>query len=351
MINSEFNIPSLAIEVPPVVKESGLDSVLEKWYSYPMELEDVPLVYPPPKKLPEVDAEKIIEKLSASRELCIYALDFCLGCGKGCHTCAYDAPPLIKRFSIESIKSLFENSLYGVLEDHKYARFDGLKPPGELRIGYAGDLFDHPQSMEILRLLFEKFKKFEILVNFRPQQRALFDELLELMRGQKNKHVIISLPYNRSSAVNQIFEKYAAERQDVFKKEGGNWISNIPGIRVYDVSKIPDSEREPRGRMLKAKDGWDTYSERYSDYGILLNPAGVWGYITLDPKISYTHRGYTKLSSPEHVLHFNEVPKHSILITERYCSAGRPRRIMSEPHISRGFYCDRHKNKALPRTR
>lgn len=303
--------PNTAIPPPEVydtLGEYGLsrDEVdAMGWYAHPRL---VPLSAEPgvgdPSSMASVDAQLLMEPLLDRPELTrtLRIMDVLNGCFNQCDTCCVDAPLPTSIFSYDSLARLFDDR-----------RFVRMLQGDSFRIGSVGDLLDHPQGVEIARMIGEVVKRAEIgrlkvFANYRSSKEGRFDDLFELVWGDPQLfRVVISLPLNRDDNVKRAFKEYLERRERLSIELIG--LGPDDSIDVHDVGRpfylimqgrmLPESIL--KGRVNKSA-LWYPGDKRHirAQRGFvktLLNPDALWLKIYSTPKESHTASVYTPVTA------------------------------------------------------
>jgi hypothetical protein len=209
-----------------------------------------------------VDAFAVVEPLLDKKVLegTLRTMDVLNGCLHQCDTCCVDAPLPTKMFSYESLERLFGDR-----------RFLRMLQPSSLRLGSVGDILNHPQGLEIIELAlrlhrwpdekmtFDGLHRVKVFTNYRPHHETQLDRLIELASANPERlRVTISLPLNRSDAINWAFEEYVRRRPQYFDiaslktwKDGMLFFFSLNPGPVENVS-VQDV-RHPRALFLQGR--------------------------------------------------------------------------------------------------
>jgi len=344
-IEDERRIPFDTAEPPPevirVIQEQGLSqNKIEGWVA-------VPAINPPLERISRrkietrgrVDAVQLLESLLNEPVLegTLRTIDVLNGCGHHCDTCLADAALPSKMFTVESLDRLFSDE-----------RFLNMLQFDSLRIGSSGDILDHPQASEIIKMMLEKttsidrknlskegkHHKIKIFTNYRPNLERQLDELIQMAQENPDRiRLTISLPFNRKDTVNKAFVEYAQEREGLIGKHNiddqGNFKGRISfgekaGLKNIGIQDV----RHPMvlfmtGRILSDEVNagrvpeWDKVEvdreTSFEDRGFsktYLNADALWLMVYATPYESHTGRVFTPLS-PDNVKAFSHLPYHS----------------------------------------
>jgi hypothetical protein len=295
------------------------------WYAHPKL--GAPREGPRASEMTVVDAQALLEPLIARRVLrrSLRTMDLLNGCARQCETCCADAPVPTKRFSSESLKGLFADR-----------RFLALLQRDSLRIGSVGDLLNHSQGIEILKMMLaattpRDVDRIKVYTNYLPQHEAQLDELIALSEKYAERlYLVVSLPLNRSDAINRAFEEYAGRRPRYFQpglqyRDGLHrfFQASLRNVAINDVRHM--SEILNTGRMLstaaRRKSLRDETAvvvpprvglqvEQRSVAKVFLNPDALWLKVYATMCESHTMHAYTPLS-PQTLSLLQYVPYHS----------------------------------------
>jgi len=363
----ERRIPVNTAEPPPevraIIEEQGLEpDKIEGWLA-------VPAIRPPLERLSrkelakgQVDAVELLEPLLGDPRLkgTLRTMDVLNGCTHQCDTCVLGAVLPSKMFSQASLEKLFEDE-----------RFIEMLQPDSLRFGSSGDILNHPEGVEIARMVLDKTRvldeqrmdregkhhQIKILTNYRPgkENERRLDELIGLAEQYPERfELVVSLPFNREDTINKAFVKYAQKRTQVFGEhdvdEDGNFLKTPreygdeiqdgwANVGINDVRHTQYLFVEGRGLSEKANAGrvpaWFhlTYEtdhkegifERRGRAKTYLNPDALWLTVYATPYESNTARVSTPLN-PDNIGALSHVPFHYDFPTPPNWPGGKGRR-------------------------
>ena len=272
------------------------------------------------------------------------------GCGNHCSTCLADSANLSKMVTLDSLARAFSNPC-----------FLAMLQPDSLRIGSSGDLIDHPQAVEILKIVLEatrgldqaqsgsesRHHQIKIYTGFRPNKAAQLDCILELAcQNPDRMRVKVSLPLNKKDTINTRFLEYARQRPHFFGREEPNPYSadypRFPGIerRGEDVINVIDVRHPmvllmmgrvmdeqwlaekvpPKNRVLAGVRELDfQYRGLAKTY---LNADGLWLMMYATTYESHTSRVFTPLTA-SNLEYLARVPYHPDFPTPPNWPGGR----------------------------
>ncbi len=327
-------------EVASLISRSGIPSdVIEGWLA-------VPAINPPFERIAlreiqqqgQVDAYELLRPLLCNRILdrTLRTIDVLNGCGHRCDTCLVDSALPSRMFSYDSLKRLFSDD-----------KFIQMLQPDSIRFGSSGDILDHPQGLDIIRMALEKTAtldakrqtesggkeryQIKVFTNYRPRTESQLDELIALAKQYPERiRLTISLPFNKNDAVNKKFTEYVRARPGIFKDSSqvgedglldiGVGSTQFRNVGVQDV-------RHPRllfmiGRVLskEANAGrvaeWDMVEgdreTSFRDRGLVktyLNADALWLMIYATPYESHTSRVFTPITT-QNISILSKLPYH-----------------------------------------
>ena len=339
-------------EVTTIMSRGGLPSdAIEGWLA-------VPSIMPPIERLPigeiqqkgQVDAYELLIPLLGNRILdgTLRTIDVLNGCGHRCDTCLADSALPSRMFSYDSLERLFSDD-----------RFLGMLQPDSIRFGSSGDILDHPQGVEIIKMALQKTLsldakrqtesagkerfKIKIFTNYRPKTESQLDELIALAEQYPERvRLTISLPFNKNDAVNRKFTGFVEARPGVFKDsytvgedgllETGYGSTHLRNVGVQDI-------RHPRllfmiGRVLSKEANASRVAEydmvegdretSFRDRGLVktyLNADALWLMIYATPYESHTSRVFTPIT-PQNIDVLSKLPYHHDFPTPPNWSGG-----------------------------
>lgn len=352
--------PESALNKPPTVPErkripvntaeppEEVTRVLEAQNLAPTAIEGwlaVPAINPPLDRMAfkeiqaqgTVDAYELLRPFLGNRVLdgTLRTFDVLNGCGHHCDTCLVDSALPSRMFSFESLKRLFDDE-----------RFITMLQPDSIRFGSSGDLLDHPQGVEIIETalsatqpLDDRLKaqggkeryQIKVFTNYRPKTEAQLERLIELARRYPERiRLTISLPFNRSDAVNKKFNDFVSKMSDVFGDRyeiGEDGLLDVglgsTTMRNVDIQDV----RHPRllfmvGRVLSKEANanrvpeWDMVEgdreTSFADRGLVktyLNPDALWLMVYTTPYESHTGRAFTPIT-PDNLDAISHIPYH-----------------------------------------
>lgn len=303
---------------------------IEGWYA-------VPTLNPPSKRFNletflqegQVDALELIAPLLGNKILTrsIRKIDLVTGCGRGCHTCLADSSLPSRYFSYQSLKQLFH-----------LKSFLNTLAKDRLRLGNTGDPSDHPQLVQIVKLILRQTRfldrqmkknshghkrhRVTVFTNYRPNNEVELNKLLDLaIKNQHRLTIVISLPLNKTDTVNDRFVEYVKTRHDIFfKPKGFDVEARYENVHIQDVrheTLIFTTGRRLSKPTLMAKEntGCIVESDRTLDYrhrGFVetyFNPDALWLMVYSTIHESHTVRSYTPLN-PTNLEVFSRLPYH-----------------------------------------
>lgn len=329
------------IEVSEVIKKSGLpQSAIEGWLA-------VPSITPPIKRLAmkeiqlngQVDAFELLSPLLGNKTLdgTLRTVDVLNGCGHQCDTCLADSALPSKMFSYDSLERLFSDD-----------RFAKMLQSDSIRFGSSGDILDHPQGVEIIKMALGKTAsldeerrtknegkdsyRIKVFTNYRPRTERQLDELVALAQQHPERiKLIISLPFNKNDAVNKKFTEYATARSDLLRDScqvgedglldvGHYGITPLRNIAIQDVRHTSLLFMVGRVLSKEANAGrvaeWDLVEDdggrSFSDRGLVktyLNADALWLMIYATPYESHTGRVFTPIT-PQNIDVLSKLPYH-----------------------------------------
>lgn len=255
-------------------------------------------------------------------------MDVLDGCDRQCDTCYIAAVVPHTMFSFESLQRLFNDP-----------RFTQMLQPDSLRFGSAGDLLDHPQALDIVKLALEttsvidkqrqekegKRHTIKVFNNFRQKDGTTLLKLLELAETEPRLQVVISLPLNRNPQALEQFRMFVTQNYDIFNNSGvlredDKVHSTRFGIHRNIITNVVSeaSNFHPLGRIIHSTfTGMSEYSSSmvkpgYHDRGsvkVFLNPNGLWLQMYTSSEESSTNKAF-KLFTPENYHHLSKLPYH-----------------------------------------
>ncbi|MDC0977660.1 hypothetical protein OAR19_00215 [bacterium] len=291
----------------------------------------------PVANLEKVDAFNLLQPLLGNKLLdgSLRVVDVLNGCRHHCDTCYADSIFPTKIFTLDSwVRLSSENRYIRMLQGNSY------------RKGSIGDVLNHPQGIEIIKVSLEtteeKHKQYplKIFTNYRKNMDSKIDSLIDMAIAYPERIILnISLPLNKNSVVNRQFVQYVMNRREIFRQDYSldnngliEYISetNFPNIFVHDVSrprpyykfKEDPSPLDMTGRRLVDElipasvdtsgsiMGNEEYLFAYRGLvKLYFNPDGLWLVVYTTAYESYTTKIFT-LVTPENVSLFSNLSFH-----------------------------------------
>lgn len=244
-------------------------------------------------------------------------MDVLNGCGRQCDTCLAASVLPSRMFSFSSLEKLFS--------DKKFIRM--LQP--SLRIGSSGDIQDHPDCADIVKMIVElaPIQTIKIVTNYRPNDEGKLDKLIKMAGKNKEKvQLCISLPFNKTDAVNERFDKYIKGRSGNFTIRDVRHTNNLFMLGRVLSEKL-NAGRQPKEHRVYEKDE-SLYRQR-GFVKIYFNPDALWLMVYTTLHESRTGKVSTPIT-PENLKILSNLPWHPDFPTPRNWPGGTGNRSYDE---------------------